>query len=62
MSEIWETFDDLFRAMNRQDRRVTELENRLARLEKDLQLRAETVTQQRLQQFARLERAWEKAA
>lgn len=62
MSEIWETFDDLFRAISRQDRRVEELENRLAQLEKDLQLRAETVTRQRLQQFPRLERPLEKAA
>ena len=35
MSEIWETIDDLFRTVNRQSKRVAELELRLARLEQN---------------------------
>lgn len=33
---IWETFDDLFKTVHRQGRRVEELESRLAELEKRL--------------------------
>jgi hypothetical protein len=62
MSEMWENFDELFRALHRQDRRVTELENRLAQVEKDLHSRAETVGSQRVASFPRRESPLEKAA
>jgi len=34
--EIWETFDDVFRTVNKQKRRVEELEARVLELEKKL--------------------------
>lgn len=37
---IWETFDDLFKTVHRQGRRVEELETRVADLERRLQERA----------------------
>jgi peptidoglycan hydrolase CwlO-like protein len=44
MSEyIWETFDSLFKTVNRQDRKVEELEGRIAALEERLKEQAETV-------------------
>jgi hypothetical protein len=36
---IWETFDDLFKTVHRQGRRVEELETRIADLERRLQER-----------------------
>ncbi|MGI8654157.1 MAG: hypothetical protein ACR2LC_02935 [Pyrinomonadaceae bacterium] len=37
MSEfIWETFDGLFKTVNRQDKRVNELETRIVELERRL--------------------------
>jgi peptidoglycan hydrolase CwlO-like protein len=43
MSEyIWETFDSLFKTVNRQDRKVEELESRIAVLEERLKEQAET--------------------
>jgi peptidoglycan hydrolase CwlO-like protein len=43
MSEyIWETFDSLFKTVNRQDRKVEELESRIAALEERLREQAET--------------------
>lgn len=42
MSEyIWETFDSLFKTVNRQDRKVEELEGRIAALEAGLKEQAE---------------------
>ncbi len=40
---IWETFDDLFKTVYRQGRRVEELEARIAVLERHLQERVTTV-------------------
>ncbi|MFN2454244.1 MAG: hypothetical protein ABR577_08490 [Pyrinomonadaceae bacterium] len=41
MSEfIWETFDGLFKTVNRQERRVNELEARIVELERRLSERA----------------------
>lgn len=37
---IWETFDDLFKTVHRQGRRVEELERRVVELERRLQERA----------------------
>ncbi len=34
--EFWETFDDVFRTINKEHRRVEELEARIAELEKRL--------------------------
>jgi peptidoglycan hydrolase CwlO-like protein len=43
MSEyIWETFDSLFKTVNRQDRKVEELEGRIAALEERLKEQVET--------------------
>jgi peptidoglycan hydrolase CwlO-like protein len=43
MSEyIWETFDSLFKTVNRQDRKVEELESRIAALEERLKEQAES--------------------
>lgn len=43
---IWETFDSLFKTVNRQGRRVEELETRVADLERHLQERAAAAHQQ----------------
>ncbi|MCA1849814.1 MAG: hypothetical protein LC672_01860 [Acidobacteria bacterium] len=40
VSEIWETFDSLFKTVHRQGRRVAELEARVAELERRLSERA----------------------
>ncbi len=40
MSEIWETFDSLFKTVHRQGRRVQELEARVVELERRLGERA----------------------
>lgn len=40
--EIWETFDDIFRTVNKQNRRVEELEARVIELEKKMKDRAQT--------------------
>ena len=40
MSEIWETFDSLFKTVHRQTRRVEELEARVVELESRLSERA----------------------
>jgi predicted RNase H-like nuclease (RuvC/YqgF family) len=57
MSEVWETFDDLFRALRQQGKRVDELENRLAELEKSLEKQAGKTKPERLTRFPRLEKA-----
>ena len=50
MSEfIWETFDDLFKTVHRQGRRVEELEARVIDLEKRLNERAIAAVQQKPQ-------------
>ena len=43
---IWETFDNLFKTVHRQGRRVEELETRVADLERHLQERAPAAHQQ----------------
>lgn len=40
--EIWETFDDIFRTVNKQNRRVEELEARVIELEKKIREKAQT--------------------
>ena len=63
MSEIWETFDNLFRALQRQSGRVAELENRLAQLEKNLENHAEVVKTDNVQQFPQFQEGqWKRAA
>ena len=56
MSEmIWETFDNLFKTVGRQSRRVEELEARVADLERRLTERpASLETSQTTQQFSAL--------
>jgi BMFP domain-containing protein YqiC len=51
MREVWETFDDLYRAFYRQGERVAELEEKLAQLEKKL-----TARQEKTPAFANIER------
>lgn len=46
--EIWETFDVLFKTVNRQSRRVEELEKRVVELERKL---SETNSQSRAKTF-----------
>ncbi len=41
---IWETFDGLFKTVNRQDKRVNELEARIVELESRLNERTGSVT------------------
>jgi BMFP domain-containing protein YqiC len=56
MSEyIWETFDSLFKTVNRQDRKVEELEGRIAALEARLREQAETTANRRPRTEARTE-------
>jgi peptidoglycan hydrolase CwlO-like protein len=62
MSEyIWETFDSLFKTVNRQDRKVEELESRIAALEERLKEQAESANR-RLRTEARTEMPAERAA
>jgi peptidoglycan hydrolase CwlO-like protein len=62
MSEyIWETFDSLFKTVNRQDRKVEELEGRIAVLEERLKEQAETANR-RPRTEARTEMPAERAA
>lgn len=46
--EIWETFDVLFKTVNRQSRRVEELEKRVVELERKL---SETTSQPKAKTF-----------
>lgn len=49
MSEyVWETLDDLFKTVNRQGRRVEELETRLADLERRLSERQHSAASKQL--------------
>ncbi len=63
MSEIWETIDDLFRTVNRQSKRVAELELRLARLEQNGPERAANLLADNVQPFpTKQDRPLERAA
>lgn len=46
MSEIWETFDSLFKTVHRQGRRMEELETRIADLERRLSERVSAAAPQ----------------
>jgi hypothetical protein len=60
---IWETFDSLWKTVNRQTRRVEELESRVVDLERQLQERAAGAEQkQRVMQSNVAEMPVERAA
>lgn len=63
MSEIWETFDDLFRTLQRYQQRITELETRLTHLEENALDKSLSGRQDKLPRFpAVVERPFERAA